>query len=367
MICSSKVSDMQLLSQVQLFDYNTFRVHATANRLIQINQYQQIPKLLKTQGFSEGQDFILGGGSNTLLVRSSVNTIWQSLITGTNIVKESSKNVFLEIGAGENWHQLVEYAVNQGYAGIENLALIPGLVGGAPVQNLAAYGQNFSDVCHRVNAFDLHTGTKIEFRSSECQFGYRQSVFKHHPHRFLITSVIIKLAKNHTLNTSYFSIGGRYDSINKSLESQGISHPSIRDIFNAVIEIRQQKLPDVSKVPSVGSFFINPTITHHQLEQLKAQIPNLQYYPVEQLRYVSLEDESLAQADFVKVPVGRILQVLGWQGRQIGHCMIYPQWASIITHDGHATGAEIKNFADTIAKDVYAKLSVKLDSEVTII
>lgn len=358
---------MQLLSQVQLADYNTFRVHATASQLIQVHHSQEIPSLLKTHGFTKDQDYILGGGSNTLLVRTSINNIWQSLITGIALEKESSKFVFLEVGAGENWHQLVEHAVHQGYAGIENLALIPGLVGGAPVQNLAAYGQNFSDVCHRVKAIDLHTGAKIEFSSLECQFGYRQSMFKNHPHRFLITSVIIKLAKNHTLNTSYFSIGGRYDSITKSLESQGITHPTIRDIFNAVITIRQQKLPDVSKVPSVGSFFINPTVSNHQLEQLKAQIPDLQYYPVEQLHYVSLDDESLAQADYVKVPVGRILQELGWQGKQIGHCMIYPQWASIITHDGHATGAEIKHFADTIAQDVYTKLSVKLDSEVTII
>lgn len=358
---------MQVLSQVQLSEYNTFRVHATANRLIQVHYLQEIPNLLKTHGFTVDQDFILGGGSNSLLVRSSVNNIWQSLITGINLVRETSKYVFLEIGAGENWHELVAQVVNQGYAGIENLALIPGLVGGAPVQNLAAYGQNFSDVCHRVKAFDLHTGTKAEFSSPECRFGYRQSMFKSHSHRFLITSVIIKLAKNHTLNTSYFSIGGRYDSITKSLESQGVTHPTIRDIFNAVIEIRRQKLPDVSKVPSVGSFFINPTVSHHQLEKLKAQIPNLQYYPVEQLHYLSLDDKSLAQADYVKVPVGRILQELNWQGKQIGHCLIYPQWASIITHDGHATGAEIKNFADTIAQDVYSKLSVKLDSEVTII
>lgn len=358
---------MNILYDVDLQKFNSFRVPAHAKMMIQTYSEDEILEALDKYGKKEEKIVILGGGTNTLLVHPIDGQVWQSLIEGIKIISENESDIVLEIGAGERWHRVVTEAVNHNWSGIENLALIPGMIGGAPINNIAAYGQNFSDVFVSLDAIDLQSGEKISFSKNECEFAYRQSIFKKIPHRYLITKITIKLSKDNNFSTSYYSMGGRYDSIEKELEQAGVSEPSPKDIYQAVINIRTSKLPDIRVTPSVGSFFINPVVDREKLESLERKIQNLQYYPVDDLTYLAPDDPQLLEADFVKVPVGRLLNELGWQDKSIGNCGVYQRWASIVTHNGRATGQELLDFTNLMKEDVYKNYGIKLESEVMII
>jgi UDP-N-acetylmuramate dehydrogenase len=353
---------------VSLKPLNTFAIDAKARYLATVSQPADVKEITTSQSLGPLQPFILGGGSNTLLRQNLVALVIKVEIGGIDVISETSDDIVVEVGAGENWHHFVATAVNSGWGGIENLAYIPGTMGGAPVQNLAAYGHNFVDVFDSLEAIHLGDGSTTTFSKEACQFGYRQSIFKTKlSQQYLITKVRVKLRKIPQLETSYYSIGGSYDSIAKELEANFQPPYTIASVFQAVINIRKRKLPEVSEVPSVGSFFINPVVSRQSLDNLLVQIPELQYYPIDQLQYKSLEDPELAQADYVKVPVGRILDELGWRGRQIGNCRVYEHWASIITHNGKATGEELYQFTQLIKADVKSKYGIDLQSEVTFV
>ena len=359
---------MKVQKNVNLKPLNTFQLPSNAAYFVSVTKSSDVHKIIDHSQLKNQKKYILGEGSNTLLTKDIQGVVIKSNVLGKKIIKETSSHVILDIGSGENWHQLVQYAVENNWGGIENLALIPGAVGAAPVQNIAAYGQNLSDTFDSLTAFDINTGKSCKFNSKQSQFGYRTSIFKEkYTHQLLITNIRLKLYKHHQLNTSYYSIGKRYDSISKELESSAHKPYSIKDVYKAVVKIRTNKLPDVSTVPSVGSFFKNPVISRTKLQQLTKLIPDLQYYPEERLQYVPLEDQQLKKSRSVKVPVGRLLDELGWCGRKIGNCFIYPKWASIVTHNGKANGREIFEFTNIIKKEVFDSYGISLESEVTII
>lgn len=308
---------------------------------------------------------VLGDGSNTLFTRDFKGVVLHMQTKGKSVVAEDVETITFSIAAGESWIGLVEEMVNQGYGGIENLALIPGTVGAAPVQNIAAYGQNVSDVIEAVEAYDVDTDTIRVFTPAECEFEYRSSYFKKHPGKYIILSVTMRLSKNPRLETSYYSIGGRYDSLEQELNTLATPPFTIKNVYDAVVSIRTRKLLDPKEAPTVGSFFINPLITKAHYDQLAQQIEGLQMYPVSHLRYVA-EDELPPEAT-VKIPAGRLIDALGWRGRQIGNCKVSEKLASIITHNGKASGEEVLAFANTIKADIKSRYNVELTTEVNII
>lgn len=351
----------------QSFNYdlqtsNTLHLQAIADTYIELESASDITKLYKAKFPSV---FILGEGSNTVFRSSSITCVVKYLPQSINILKQNGDYIWAEVEAGKNWHQFVTWAVEQKYGGIENLALIPGTVGAAPVQNIAAYGQNISDVCTKVYATNLYTNVARTFTKEQCLFSYRSSRFKADKHNpYLITKVQFKLSKKPKLSTGYYSIGGRYDSITQELANHDPTEVDIMDVYQAVINIRRRKLPDTKTIPSVGSFFKNPIVSRTKFQELSQQIKDLQWYPAKDLHYT---DSSMSQEELVKIPIGRILDVSGWKGRQIGNCYVYPQWASILTHNGHATGEEFVQFTQAIIEDIYNRYGIHIEPEAIII
>lgn len=342
---------------------NTLQFESKARELVELETIEDLFEYTQTQ--TKLPDLILGEGSNLLITKDCIELVVKIGFKGIKIVKETEDSVLLRVFSGENWHDLVKYVVGKNWGGIENLALIPGLVGAAPVQNIAAYGQNFSDVVESVEYFDWHSRELITLSPDECRFGYRDSIFKRElKGRAIITQVLIKLAKNPGTETSYYSIGGLNDSLDKELSESATAPYSIKDIFDAVVAIRKRKMPDWKTTPTVGSFFINPIVNQAKLAELEAKIPQLQSYPVEQLRY---SGNSTIAKGLVKIPVGRILDYLGWRGKSVGNCLVTKENAAIFSHSGKATGKEFYQFTQEIKNDVLDQLGIELETEVVVI
>lgn len=359
---------MKIRHNVDLTPLNTLRLPARAQQFATISTIEEAHQLCRNYVSANLPILILGGGSNILFTRDFEGLVIKNEIKGYQLKNQSATEVRLEIQAGESWHDLVTYAVNNNWGGIENLALIPGTVGAAPVQNIAAYGQSLSETLVTVKYLSTTTHQQKELSNAQCQFSYRNSVFKQQlKGRAIITSVELSLTKNPELETTYYSVGGRNDSLQRQL-SQTYSEPfTIKNVYDTVINIRRQKLLDWEKYPTVGSFFINPVIKTDHYMQLHKQDPDLQCYPPEDLKYNQLLTLDHDKPTYVKVPVGRLLDYLGWKGKQIGNCMVSSQLASILTHNGQATGKEFLAFADMIKADVKQKMDIELESEVNII
>lgn len=268
-------------------------------------------------------------------------------IRGKEVVKETDQQVWLKIGAGENWHQVVRFAVDRGWGGIENLSLIPGTAGAAPIQNIGAYGVELRDVFEELTAVQLDTGDVRKFDRASCEFGYRDSIFKGElKGRYAVTSITLRLSKEPELQTSYGAIRER-------LEKREIDQPTIRDVSDIVIDIRNSKLPDPAKLGNAGSFFKNPVIEAGQYEQLVQSYPEMPGYTMEGNR--------------VKVPAGWLIEACGWKGKVIGHTGTYRQQALVIVNHGGATAEEILNLARAIRQSVREKFGIALVPEVNII
>lgn len=357
----------KILSDYPLNNLNTFRVKAKAKLFAEISSFDSLIHLLADPNLRSQPILALGSGSNTLFRHDYGGLVLKLNLKGRRIVKQSTTHVIVELGAGENWPDFVTWAVDNHLGGVENLALIPGTLGAAPVQNIAAYGQNLSDVLDSVEAIDSRSLGKKRFTNKDCQFAYRDSVFKHSAKNFIITSVRLKLTTSPVLETDYFSIGGRRDSIKKELAAIAPPPYDISHVYQAVTNIRRRKLPDPATTPTVGSFFINPVVTKTHLTNLRSQISDLQFYPANQLKYKQLGDPDFDKLTHFTVPAGRLLQELGWDHRRLGHCHTYHGWASIITHDGQATGQEIYDLVTLMKQEVRKKYKINLQSEVTII
>jgi UDP-N-acetylmuramate dehydrogenase len=336
---------MNIQENISLLSYNTFGLEAKAAFFCEIKSVIELNWLLKQ---SESTPFILGGGSNLLITKDIEGLVVKNSIKGIEIVKNYKNHAFVSVGAGENWHDFVLWAVKNNLGGVENLSLIPGTVGAAPVQNIGAYGVELKDCLGGLNATELSTGNNRFFSIKDCNFGYRDSIFKQtEKGKYCITKVIFALDKiNHKLNISYGDIA-------KTLEADNITKPSIEDVSNAVIKIRSAKLPDPNKIGNCGSFFKNPEINRSLFENVKTKFPNVIFY-------------DLPNGN-VKIPAGWLIEQCGWKGKRIGNTGCYEKQALVLVNYGGAKGSEVKQLADDIIASVFKKFGVMIEAEVNII
>lgn len=289
---------------------------------------------------------MLGGGSNILFVNDFEGLVIHLNIKGREIIEENDKEVLIRVGAGENWHETVMYAVDNGWGGIENLSLIPGSVGAAPIQNIGAYGVELEDVFESLEAIDLETGISKTFDKKSCKFGYRDSVFKNElKGKYIITEVTLRLQKDPDVNRTY-------GALSEHLKEKGISDPDIKDISETVISIRQSKLPDPAKIGNTGSFFKNPVISEEAFRELQKEYPEIPNYPA---------------GDEIKIPAAWLIDQCGWKGKQIGDAGVHKAHALVIVNYGNANGGEIIELAEKIRHSVFKKFGVKLIPEVNIV
>lgn len=298
---------------------------------------------------SPNEYLVLGGGSNMLFVNSKTELdVLLMSILGKELVLEREEYNLVEISAGENWHDLVLWSLDKGYGGLENLSLIPGTVGAAPIQNIGAYGVELKDVLHSVNVYDIKEKRSFVLHNSECGFAYRDSIFKSfHKGKFIITGITLKLRKKN------FKINAGYGAISAELEKRKISNPSPKDISNVVIEIRQTKLPDPKVLGNSGSFFKNPIVDKSILQKIKTNFENVPNYPVDENQ--------------VKLPAGWLIEQAGWKGKQIGNVGCHKNQALVIVNYGAATGQEIWNHALRVQDSVNKQFGIELTPEVNLI
>ena len=328
---------------ISLRPYNSFGVKAHCDQLKIIRSTKEIPF-----GLSKPY-FILGGGSNVLFTKDYHGQILKNEIPGRQIIQESLEHVIIKFGAGESWHSVVCWAVNHHYGGIENLSLIPGTVGAAPIQNIGAYGVEIKDVIYAVEGYRLDTGEQVILSAADCKFGYRDSVFKHTlKDHFFITAVSLKLTKkNHQFSVSY-------DAIRKVLEEKNIKHPTLKLISEVVIAIRQSKLPDPKILGNGGSFFKNPIVTKAKAKTLKTIYKKMPYYPLSDLTKV-------------KLSAAWLIDQCGWKGKKMGRVGVYDKHALVLVHYGQATGAAVWDLALKIKEDVNVRFDISLTPELTIL
>lgn len=337
---------MNIQENISLKDYNTFGIDVKARFFIEINGLAQLQKVLELKAYPD--KFILSGGSNILLTNDIEALVMHINLKGISVVEENEDEVQIKIMAGENWHELVLWSLDQGYGGLENLSLIPGSVGTAPIQNIGAYGVELKDVFIGCTAMELESGELIAFDHEACQFGYRDSIFKNEAKgKYIITSVTLKLTKqNHILNTGY-------GAIEAELKKNGIVYPTIHDISKAVITIRQSKLPDPKEIGNSGSFFKNPVVSKKAYEKLKKVHPEAPSYEVDK--------------DHVKVPAGWLIEQCGFKGKRYGNAGVHDKQALVLVNHGNALGGEILELAQLIHQEVDKKFKIRINPEVNII
>lgn len=336
-----------MLSEVNtsLLPYNTFGFDVQGYELIKIENKEQLEKLY-AEDFFKSPFRVISGGSNLLLTQNIQEPILLVRIPGIEKNQETDEYVCVEFGAGENWHQCVLYCVENEWYGIENMSLIPGCIGAAPIQNIGAYGTELKDVFESLKAFNIETGNIENFNLDQCQFGYRDSYFKQQGKgKYIIVSVTLKLSKIPKINT-------QYGDIQNTLNHKNILNPTIKDISNAVIEIRQSKLPDPAILGNSGSFFKNPVIEKSLAEKIQSTHPDLKIFP--------------ATGSMVKIPAAWLIEKSGWKGHKRSHVGVHEKQALVLVHYGGGTGAEIQLLATEIQTDVANKFGVHLEFEVNI-
>ena len=339
---------MTIQENASLKELNTFGIPAKARYLAHITSAKTLDVLTKNPLFGSVKHLILGGGSNMLFTKDYDGLIMKVDINGKTVLEETESDVLISVGAGENWHQFVLYCISHGWGGLENLSLIPGSVGAAPIQNIGAYGVEIEKSVEYVDGIDLTTGEPRRLTHPECRFGYRESVFKHDLHeKFFISSVTLRLTKkNHRLDT-------HYGAIKEVLERNKITHPGIKEISDAVIDIRRSKLPDPSVIGNAGSFFKNPTVNAEFARVLQQGHPSMPVYPVDN--------------QYVKIPAGWLIEQCGWKGKKSGRVGVHERQALVLVNFGDGNGEEILQLATEIQDSVKKKFGVTLMTEVNII
>ncbi|MGR3811018.1 UDP-N-acetylmuramate dehydrogenase [Jiulongibacter sp. NS-SX5] len=336
-----------ILKNASLKPFNTFGLEAKAKLLVAIKSIDEAIKLTHDEAFKANEKMVLGGGSNLLLTKDFDGLVIKNEIKGIKIIKETETDIYLKVGGGEIWHEFVLFCVTNNYCGLENLSLIPGTVGAAPMQNIGAYGVEIKDVFEELEALNWETQKLERFDNSQCQFGYRESIFKHsHKGKYLICNVTFKLSKKPKLKMEY-------GAIRETLALNGVKEPSIKDISDAVIAIRQSKLPDPAEIGNSGSFFKNPVITKKLFAKIKDQYDSVPSYPI---------DESN-----VKVPAGWLIEQAGWKGYRQGEIGVHQKQALVLVNYGDGIGKDIENLAYKIINSVQEKFGVQLQPEVNII
>jgi UDP-N-acetylmuramate dehydrogenase len=338
---------MLLQERVSLKNLNTLGLNAQARYYVRIDDVQQLQQLLLNPQLNQRSRLILGGGSNVLFLNDFVGIVIHMAIGGIAVVQENREHVWVRAGAGVNWHTLVLHCVQQGYAGIENLSLIPGTAGAAPIQNIGAYGVTFSDVFESLEAIEVDSGTVHTLRSKDCAFGYRDSIFKNtQREQYIITSVTLRLHKQPTFQTTY-------GTLQSTLEAMDVRELSIKAISDAVIRIRQSNLPDPVHLGNAGSFFKNPIITQQQFEHLQHTHPDMPGY--------------VQPGGHMKIPAAWLIEQCGWKGKTRGAIGVHQQHALVLVNYGEGTGQDIFRLARDIQQSVHQQFDIEIVPEVQVI
>ncbi len=326
---------------------NTLHIDATADYWTEIGSPDDLLKVMDTDIFNHHAHFILGGGSNVLFAKDFHGLIIKNSLPGITLISEDNRHAIIEVGAGVVWDDLVNYSLQQGWGGLENLSMIPGLTGAAPIQNIGAYGVELESVFVSLEAIHLKTGRKEKFDKSMCRFGYRESIFKTTKKgAYIITSITLALSKQPELHLDY-------GNLRKELTAEGIVNPSIRDVSRAVRRIRSSKLPDPSEIGNAGSFFKNPVIPKDQFRQMQEIHPDIPGF--------QLAD------DRVKVPAAWLIERCGFKGKRMGDAGVHERHALILVNYGNATGQELLELARTIQEEVRGQFGIQLEPEVNIV
>lgn len=338
---------IQVQEQVSLLPYNTFGIEATAQYFSSFSNAAELQELLEGKSWKGLPKLILGGGSNMLLTKDVAGLVMKNEIKGLEISGEDKDFVYIKCGAGEVWHQFILHCVQNNWAGLENLSLIPGNVGASPMQNIGAYGVEIKDSFYELTALQLEDLSIHTFDNKSCEFGYRESVFKKAlKNRFVILDVTYKLRKQPQFNTSY-------GAIEQELEAMGVEDLSIQAISQAVINIRSSKLPNPAEIGNAGSFFKNPEIPAKVFASLQIDFPGIVGYPL--------------PGDRVKLAAGWLIEQCGWKGYRNGDAGVHAKQALVLVNYGHAKGQEIFDLSTAILESVQAKFGVALEREVNII
>jgi len=337
---------VQIKHNISLKPYNTFGIDVLAKHFVSIESIDALKQVLSLENYPE--IFILGGGSNMLLTKDVTALVLHLNLKGISIISEDENHVIVQASAGENWHEFVCWCLENDFGGLENLSLIPGNVGTAPIQNIGAYGIELKDSFVSCKALHIASRTIKTFTKADCNFDYRNSIFKQKEKgKYIICNVKFKLSKkNHTLHTSY-------GSISDELTKMKITKPSIQDISKAVIQIRQSKLPDPKEIGNSGSFFKNPVIPKQAYNKLKENFQDIPGYPV-------LDTE-------IKVPAGWLIEKAGFKGKQFGNYGVHKKQALVLVNYGNAKGTDILKLSQLIQDTILRIFNITIEAEVNIL
>ena len=337
---------MHIEHHKSLKNYNTFGIDVKAERFVSVSSLAELKEAISNTAYPH--KFILGGGSNMLLTKDISHLVVHIDLKGITPVFEDQNIIHLKVNGGENWHSLVMYCVSKNYGGIENLSLIPGKVGAAPIQNIGAYGVELKDVFVSCESLSVSDFSLKKFGLKDCEFGYRNSIFKNKEKgNFIITSVTIALTKNnHRLKTAY-------GSIQEELELNQIDNPTIKDVSDAVIAIRQSKLPNPDELGNSGSFFKNPVISADTFKRFSSEFPTAPYYQVSENEY--------------KIPAGWLIEQAGFKGKRFGDAGVHKKQALVLVNYGTASGEDIIALAQKIQTEVKNRFGISIEPEVNII
>ena len=337
---------MHIQSNFSLKNYNTFGIEAKAKQFVAVHSVAELKTILEEN--KNQKKFILGGGSNMLLTKDIDALVIHIDLKGKKIIQENDDFVWVESQAGEIWHDFVLWTIDNNFGGLENMSLIPGNVGTTPVQNIGAYGTEIKDTFVSCETMNITTQEIKTFTNAECNFGYRESIFKHEvKDQYIITSVIYKLTKrNHKINTSY-------GDILAELAKNNITAPTLKDVSNAVITIRQSKLPDPKELGNSGSFFKNPILLKSDFEKIHQKFPEMKYYEVSETE--------------VKVPAGWLIEQAGFKGKRFGDAGVHKNQALVLVNYGNATGQEILAVSKDVQDTVFKTFGIHIEAEVNVI
>jgi len=333
---------LTIQEQVSLRPYNSLAVDVRAHYFVQVHSVEQLCEALRWANAQKLEVLLLGGGSNLVLSKDFAGLVLQLDLRGIDWIEDDTEQVVVRVQAGENWHAFVQWSLAQGLSGLENLSLIPGSVGAAPVQNIGAYGVEAKDAIVQVQALERESLMPVTLTAAECMFAYRDSIFKQQPGRWVIVSVDFCLSR-----TSQLKLG--YGPIRDWLTQHGIIAPTATDVSRAVIAIRQSKLPDPAQLPNTGSFFKNPVVSAEQAQSLQRDYPQLVSYPTADGQ--------------IKLAAGWLIEQAGWKGFRDGDAGVHAQQALVLVNYGQATGSDILALASRIQADIAKRFSVQLEIE----
>jgi UDP-N-acetylmuramate dehydrogenase len=337
-----------ILTDHPLRALNTFGIEARCAAFAEVASQEELCQVLEQASLRQAGLLVIGGGSNILFTRDFPGLVVRPALRGIEPLSEDASTVRVRARAGEDWHGLVSWAVERGLGGLENLALIPGTVGAAPIQNIGAYGAEVQETLEEVEAIEIESRRPLRLAAVDCAFGYRDSVFKRGlKGRLVITAATFRLSRNAPPNLRYAALAGE-------LSRRGISRPGIRDVFEAVIRIRRAKLPDPARIGNAGSFFKNPVVSRAQADELRSRFPAL-------VTFAGGDGAS------TKLAAGWLIEQAGWKGRRLGRCGVHDQQALVLVNHGGASGTEILELAERIREAVRDRFGIGLEHEVLVV